>query len=293
MKILITGASGFAGSHLVELLEKKGHQIFAPKIDLLNATETANAVSGKMFDGVVHLAAIAFSGGSFAVPGKILKNNILAELNLLEVLRQNKSQPRILLVCSADEYGQGSGRPIKETDPLMPTSPYAVSKIGQDFLGLMHYLAYGMKIIRVRPFNHIGERQMPGFVVPDFAKQIVDIEKSTSNGIIKVGNLNTIRDFTDVKDMMEAYWLALTKGIPGEVYNLGSGKGVEIKEVLKLMIGLSSAQIRIDIDESRFRPGDTPRLICNPQKFRQLTGWKPKIKLSETLQRVLEYFRNN
>lgn len=291
MNILVTGARGFAGSHLVDQLKKKGHRVIAPRANLLNATETAAALAESKPDGVIHLAAIAVVGTSYTSPAKILRNNIFAQLNLLETLRKQRSKARILIICSADEYGKGFDRPIDESAPLMPTSPYAVSKIGQDFLGLQYHLNYGMKIIRVRPFNHIGERQSLGFVVPDFAMQIARIELSRRPGNIKVGNLNAVRDFTDVKDMVKAYELALIKGKPGEVYNIGSGKGVKIKQLLDRLIRLSPAKITVKVDRSRFRPGKEPKLVCNPEKFRKLTGWKATIPLEETLKRVLEYWR--
>lgn len=291
MKILVTGAYGFAGSHLLELLRSKKHEIYPPHVDLLNATDVAAHIGNKQFDGVIHLAAIASAGDSFNSPGKILRNNILAELNLLEALRARQSKARILILGSADEYGRGSSKPVHERTPLLPISPYAVSKIGQDFLALQYHLAYGMAIIRVRPFNHIGERQALGFVVPDFAKQIVDIEKSGKPGVMNVGNLEPVRDFTDVKDMVRAYEVALEKGIPGEVYNIGSGKGVKIRNLLNRMIHLSTARITIHVDQSRLRP-DEPRLVCDPKKFQKLTGWEAQIPLEETLRRVLKYWRN-
>lgn len=291
MKILVTGSRGFAGTHLVEYLKSKKHEVFEPRVDLCNATETSNALSKKRFDGVIHLAAMAATGDSFVSPAKILKNNILAQLHLLEVLRRNNSHARILIVCSADEYGQRSKKPIDENAVLMPTSPYAVSKIAQDFMGLQYFLSYGMPIIRVRPFNHIGEGQRLGFVVPDFTKQIVDIERSGKPGIMTVGNLNAVRDFTDVKDMVRAYELALTEGHPGEVYNIGSGRGVKIHDLLHQLIKLSHAKITVKIDKSMFRPGESPRLVADSTKFRKLTGWAPIIPLEETLKRVLEWYR--
>lgn len=300
MRILVTGAHGFAGSHLVELLESKNYSVFSPRIDLLNATDVSSVIGSKTFDYVVHLAAIAAVGESLASPAKILRNNIFAQLNLLEALKRKKSVARILIICSADEYGQPAKQPIDENFPLLPTNPYAVSKVAQDFMGLQYHLAYGMHIIRVRPFNHIGEGQSLGFVVPDFAKQIVDAEKNQKRSdlggrqgrtFINVGNLSTVRDFTDVLDMVAAYELALTKGQPGEVYNLGSGIGVTIKDLLNQLISLSSAKISIKTDPSRFRPADQPKLVCNSEKFHLLTGWKAKIPLKTTLKRVLEWWR--
>lgn len=291
MKILVTGSRGFAGTHLVEYLKSKKHDVIELRVDLCNATETAGALSRKKFDGVIHLAAMAATGDSFVSPAKILKNNILAQLNLLETLRRNKSNAKVLIICSADEYGSGSNKPIDEEAPLAPTSPYAVSKITQDFMGLQYFLSYGMSVIRVRPFNHIGEGQRIGFVVPDFVKQIVDIERSGKPGIMTVGNLDAIRDFTDVKDMVCAYELALTEGRLGEVYNIGSGKGVKIHDLLHQLISMSPATIRVNIDASRFRPGESPKLIADSTLFRNLTGWKPTIPLETTLVRVLEWWR--
>lgn len=291
MRVLVTGAHGFAGSHLLELLQSKKYDVYAPHFDLLNATDVTANIGRKQFEGVIHLAAIAQAGASFNSPGKILRNNILAELNLLEALRAQHSKARILILGSADEYGRGSDEPVHEDTPLLPISPYAVSKIGQDFLALQYHLAYGMNIIRVRPFNHIGERQALGFVVPDFAKQIVEIEKTGKPGVIHVGNLEPTRDFTDVKDMVRAYELALLKGVAGEVYNIGSGKGIKIRDLLDTLIRLSTAKITINVDQSRMRP-DEPKLVCDPSKFQKLTGWKAHIPLEETLERVLECWRN-
>lgn len=293
MRILVTGAGGFAGSHLIEHLESQGHEVLAPKIELLNATDTEVALAKTDPEGVIHLAAIAAVGESLASPAKILRNNIFAQLNLLESLRRKNSATKILLVCSADEYGKSADEPIAEDAPLLPTSPYAVSKVGQDFLGLQYFLGYGMDVIRVRPFNHIGERQTTGFVVPDFVKQIVAIERSGGQGVVRVGNLEAVRDFTDVKDMVKAYELALTRGEPGEVYNIGSGRGISIKDLLNQLISLSTAKISIKVDPTRLRVGDQPQLVCNPGKFQALTGWKAEIPLKDTLVRVLEYWRNN
>lgn len=291
MKILVTGSSGFVGRHLVKYLKTKKHQVIPLDVDLLNATAVESSLSKINPDGVIHLAAIAAVGESLTSPAKILRNNIFAQLNLLEALKRKKSSARILIIGSADEYGQTSDKPIDENFPLLPTSPYAVSKVAQDFLGLQYHLSYGLNIIRVRPFNHIGEGQSTGFVVPDFAKQIVEIEMSGKPGNILVGNLNAQRDFTDVLDMINAYELALIKGKPPEVYNLGSGRSIVIKDLLNILISLSSAKIAIKADPSRFRPADQPKLVCNSEKFHLLTGWQAKIPLETTLKRVLEYFR--
>ena len=291
MNILVTGSNGFAGRHLTKHLKENGHQPLTPEIDLLNATETEVVISKQKFDTVVHLAAMAEVGTSMISPAKILRNNIFGELNLLEALRRRNSKARVLIICSADEYGGSQSGSIAETAAFKPASPYAVSKVAQDFLGLQYFLSYGLDIVRLRPFNHIGEGQRIGFVVPDFVKQIVEIEKSGKPGEIVVGNLEAVRDFTDVLDMVSAYELALMKGEAGEVYNVGSGKGVKISYLLDQLVKMSKAKIKITVDKSRFRPGEPSQLICNPDKFMQATGWKPEIPLEKTLERVLEWWR--
>lgn len=291
MNILVTGSHGFAGRHLTKHLKENGHQPLTPEIDLLNATETEIVLSKEKFDAVIHLAAMAEVGTSMISPAKILRNNIFGELNLLEALRRKNSKARVVIICSADEYGGNQTGAIDESASIRPASPYAVSKVAQDFLGLQYFLSYGLDIVRLRPFNHIGEGQRTGFVVPDFVKQIIAIEKSGKSGEIVVGNLEAIRDFTDVLDMVSAYELALAKGVAGEVYNIGSGKGVKISFLLDRLVAMSKAKIKITVDKSRFRPGEPSQLVCNPDKFMKATGWKPEIPLEKTLRRVLEWWR--
>jgi len=174
----------------------------------------------------------------------------------------------------------------------MPTNPYAVSKIAQDFLGLQYFLSYGLKIVRVRPFNHIGPRQSPRFVVPSFAKQIAEIEKGKKENILHVGNLSSRRDFTDVRDMVAAYLLSLEKGDLGDVYNIGSGVSRQISKMLDMLLSLSSKKIDVEIDKSLFRPKDDPELVCDKSKFTKQTGWEPKIEIEKTLKDTLDYYRN-
>lgn len=314
-KILITGISGFAGSFLAEELVKKNCFISGTtindhndnitniktklqlyKCDLKNYKDVGIVVKKTNPDYIFHLAALPSPADSFNNAGDTLVNNILAEANILEAVRVNilkKKNPRILIVASADEYGLVRlNEKIDENSPLNPTSPYAVSKIAQDFLGLQYYNTYKMDIVRVRPFNHIGPRQSPAFVIPSFAKQIAEIEKDPKNALL-VGNLEPIRDFTDVRDMVKAYVLALEKCPPGEVYNLGSGKGLRISDLLDILLSLSKIRITITKDLSRFRPIDNPILICDNLKFRKLSGWKPEIEIHKTLTDVLNYWREN
>lgn len=175
---------------------------------------------------------------------------------------------------------------------MHPTSPYAISKIAQDLLGFQYYLSYNLNIVRVRPFNHIGPRQKPTFVVAGFSKQIADIEAGLQEPILKTGNLSAIRDFTDVTDMVKAYWLAINKGEIGEVYNIGSGIGHSMEDILKILLSLSGKKIKILTDKKLLRPSDNPVLICNVNKFQKLTGWKPTVNIKESLNKVLDYWRN-
>lgn len=312
-KVLITGITGFAGSFLAEeLLKNQEYEIYgtylAPKslsnvtpikekislsmLDLLDFGKVSEEVGRIKPDIVFHLAAIATTSQSFENPQEIFTNNVNAELNLLEGLRKKKLNPRVLVVSSAEVYGAVSPEnlPIDEETPLLPSNTYAVSKLSQDFLGLQYFLTYGMNIIRVRPFNHIGPRQSPHFVVADFARKIVEVENGKSDGI-KVGNLESRRDFTDVRDMVKAYSLAITMGKTGDVYNLGSGKAYSISEVLEKMIKMSKGSIKVEEDRSLLRPSDNPELICDYSKFKALTSWEPVIDIDKTLKDTLEYWR--
>jgi GDP-4-dehydro-6-deoxy-D-mannose reductase len=312
MKVLITGASGFVGTHLTEYYTKHHakedlHCItfggpgtlakFIPdsqiyELDLLKKEKVVEIVKSVKPDIVIHLAALAAVGKSFKDPQMVLKNNILIAVNLLEAIRKYSKKAKVLLIGSADEYGliAASEVPIKENTPLRPTSPYSVSKITVDFLGLQYFLAYKIKIIRLRPFNHIGEGQGLGFAVSDFAKQIIETEMKKRKEV-RVGNLAAIRDFTDVKDIVEAYYLALKKCTPGEVYNVGSGKGVRMQDLLNILISKAKGDIRVEVDPKLYRPVDIESVVADSSKFQNTTGWKPSIPLDVTLERVLNYWR--
>lgn len=313
MKALITGIAGFAGSHLSEfLLSKKievsgfylpGHSTenvdhIVDKIDLiacdlLNKKNVEEKVSKINPDYVFHLAAFASPAASFKNPKMTLENNIVGQLNLLEALVKGKSQAKILIVGSADEYGNvdPGDLPIAEDTPLAPPSPYAVSKVAQDLLGLQFFLHHKLNIVRVRPFNHIGPRQSPSFVVSAFASQIAKLEKQ-DGGEIRVGNLETWREFTDVKDMVVAYFLALEKGKVGSVYNIGVGKPIKVAQILKILLSLSYVKIKVAVDKKLYRPMDIVKIYCDSSKFRKETGWRPKINIAKTLSDTIDYERN-
>lgn len=315
-KVLITGISGFAGSYLAEYLVSKrefdiyGTYLFEEskenvnkvkdhigliKADLSKEDQVFDIIKKVRPFLIFHLAALTSPADSFKNPKETVINNIALQINLLEAVRENKLfDTRILIVSSADIYGLVSEKdlPIDEETKLMPTSPYSVSKIAQDFLGLTYFLSYGLKTIRVRPFNHTGPRQSPHFVVASFAKQIAEIEKGKKKPILSVGNIEAKRDFTNVKDMIRAYSLAIEKGKIGEVYNIGSGISYKISDILNTLVSMSKVKIKIEKDGALIRPSDNPDLICDPRKFVSLTNWKPEISIETTLKDTLDYWRN-
>ena len=315
MKAFITGITGFAGSFLAENLVSKGayevsgtylsesslanldsvkDKVKLHKVDLQDFEEVKKIIFEEKPDVIFHLAALASAAQSFKNPSEFINNNISAQINLLEAVRQAGIKPKILIVSSAEVYGDvsTSDLPINEGVPIRPVNPYAVSKVAQDFMGLQYFLSYNIPVIRVRPFNHIGPRQSPAFVVARFAKAIAEIEKNDSESTLKVGNLEAKRDFTDVRDMVEAYAVLIEKGEAGEVYNAGSGRSIKIEEILNKLLALSDKKITVERDESLFRPIDVPDLVCDNSKIKQTTGWEPKVEIDQTLAATLDYWRN-
>jgi len=314
LKVLITGVTGFAGSHLTEyLLARQDCAIWGVGLPQAGAghiahlTDRVHLVQGDLSafdfvsqligevcpDWIVHLAAQAAPSLSWTYPGETLTNNILSELNLFRALIAHNLAPRLLILGSGDEYGlvQPEDLPITETTPFRPHNPYAVSKIAQDYLAYQFFLSHRLPAIRVRPFNHIGPRQSDAFVVADFAHQIAGAEAGVREPVIRVGNLEAQRDFTDVRDMVRAYVLALEKGEPGEVYNIGSGMPRRIGDLLTTLLTLARRPLRVETDPQRYRPVDVPVLYCDSRKFRACTGWSPQIPFEQTLTDVLDYWR--
>jgi GDP-4-dehydro-6-deoxy-D-mannose reductase len=310
-RALITGINGFVGGYLAEhLIERQWHvggiatsaEIRLPSlrphvdfisVDLLDAQATRRALKHTRPDVIFHLAAQAHVPTAVAHPVETITNNLQIQLQLFEAIRGLSLDPLIVVACTSEEYGsvRPDDIPIDEETPLRPSNPYAFSKVAQDMLALQYFLGYGMRTIRLRLFNHIGPRQSDSYAIPAFAHQIARIEAGLQEPIVRVGNLDVQRDFTDVRDVARAYELAALQGVPGEVYNVGSGRAVALREILRMLIGLSTATIVVEPDPARIRPVDVPVIACDATRFYRQTGWHPTIALHRSLADVLAEWR--
>ncbi len=315
MKALITGITGFAGSHLADYLlahhpeievwgvyrwrsrrdniDHLGDRVRLVECELRDYASVAAALERSRPDYIFHLAAQSFVPTSWSAPADTLSSNIVGQAHLFEGCRTLGLDPVIQIACSSEQYGLvlPDEVPITENNPLRPLSPYAVSKVGQDFLGYQYFQSYGLKVVRTRGFNHTGPRRGEVFVTSNFAKQIASIEAGRQAPVLRVGNLDAVRDFTDVRDMVRAYWLAVEKGRPGEVYNIARGEGITIRDMLGKLLALSTVEVEVVTDPDRLRPSDVEILIGDSSKFRADTGWAPEIPFDQTLADLLAYWR--
>ena len=309
MKALIIGVTGFVGKYLVDELSCAGWDVSGTRLptesadldipvyglDILDAASVKNLLRKVSPDHVFHLAAQSSVAISWKQPALTVDVNIKGVVNLLEAVREMETPPRVLLIGSGDEYGyiQPEELPICEDTALRPGNIYACTKIAQGMLGQIYARAYGLEIVIIRAFNHIGRGQTDTFVVPGFCKQIAEIESKNDKGYIKVGNLEVKRDFTDVQDIVKAYHLLAEKGESGEIYNVGSGNSIAIADILEILIKLSNVKIIVEQDPQRMRPSDTPEVRADISKLVECTGWKPEIALEDTLRDVLEEWRGH
>ncbi|MBI2976846.1 MAG: GDP-mannose 4,6-dehydratase [Chloroflexi bacterium] len=312
MRILITGVGGFAGSHLADALLAQGERdlcgvLVAPGrpnyldervrlvvANLREPAEVAHLLAEFKPDRIYHLAGQAFVPQSWSDPWDTLENNIRAQLNILHgCVQLGLMQTRVLAVGSNEEYGRldAAELPARETSPLRPDSPYGVSKIAQDYLGQSYFISHGLPVVRVRPFNHIGPRQSARFVAADFAGQIVEIERGRRAPVVRVGNLQAERDFSDVRDIVRGYVAALEQGQAGEVYNVASGVPRPISVLLDGLLALAQRAITVEVDPAKLRPSDTSRQQGDSSKLRAATGWEPRIPFEQTLKDILDYER--
>ncbi len=315
MRVLITGISGFVGSVLANYLLSSGFgrslelhgtihradsriqnlrgRLHLHKGDLRNPSWIERVIATVRPDYTFHLAAWSDVRASWDQPWAVYELNISCQLNLLEALRRHTPETRVLAVASSEVYGlvEPDDLPIDESTPLRPNSPYGVSKVAQDLMAQQYGYSYGISAIRVRSFNHIGPGQSDNFVASAFARQIAEIESGLQQPVLKVGNLEAERDYTDVRDMVRAYWLALKYGEPGGVYNIGSGSSVPVQKLLDVLLELSDVQITVEQDPKRLRPSDVSRIVCDPNRILKETGWVPEFTLRESLADVLKYWR--
>ena len=314
-KVLITGITGFAGSHLAEYCLGRGdaevYGIYRWRSQMDNVKAIKNDINliecdirdyssvRKAFERVkpdycFHLAAQSFVPTSWNAPAETMTTNAVGQLNIFESVRELELNTRIQLACSSEEYGMvyADEVPIKETNPLRPLSTYGVSKVTQDLLGYQYHESYDMFIVRTRAFNHEGPRRGEVFVTSNFAKQVAEIEKGLKDPVLYVGNLEAKRDFTDVRDTVRAYWLSLEKGDAGDVYNIASGKSMKIRKMLDMLLDSTDTKIEVKQDPERMRPSDVEILEGDASKFMNKTGWKPEIPFERTMSDLLDYWRD-
>jgi len=313
-KALITGVTGFAGSHLAELLlsekvevhgilrwrskmdniEEIKTKIHLHEADLLDTHSMYKVVDEIRPDYIFHLAAQSYVQTSWSSPSNTLEINVIGTVNIFEAVRKSGLPITIQIACSSEEYGRvfKNELPINENNPLRPLSPYAVSKLAMDYLGYQYWESYGLRIIRTRGFNHTGPRRGDVFSESTFAKQIAEIEKGLKSPQVLVGNLDAQRDYTDVRDMVKAYYLSVRKCKSGEVYNIATGKSWRIGDVLDLLLSKSKVKIKIVRDKSRLRPSDVEILVGDASKFKKQTGWHPQIAFEKTMEDLLNYWRS-
>lgn len=309
-KGLVIGAAGFVGSYLIDEMCASGMEAYATKLphevlhndkakvydlDIMSKEDVVSLLFEIQPDYIFHLAAQSSVGLAWKNPGLTVDVNIKGSINVMDAIRELFYKPRVLLIGSGEEYGhiRPGETPIQENNLLRPGNIYAATKACQNMIGNIYSKAYDMELMMVRAFNHIGPGQAPMFVVSDFCKQVAEIEKGLREPIMKVGNLAAKRDFTDVRDVVKAYVKLIVSGQPGETYNVGSGDAKAIQEILDLIVSMSTADIKVEIDPNKLRPVDVPIIEADITKINRLTGWKPEIPLEQTIRETLDYWRRN
>jgi GDP-4-dehydro-6-deoxy-D-mannose reductase len=315
VKVLITGAGGFVGGHLLTYLNETAgmtlHGTLASEserrpalealcpnlwiVDIRDPAAVQAVLDAIRPDRIYHLAGQAYVPRSFEDPWDTLETNIRGTLNILEAVRVLKLHTRVLVVGSAEVYGavRPEQLPLTEDTPFAPSSPYSVSKVGQDMLALQYALAHHVFTVRVRPFNHIGPGQNNRFAVSNWALQIAEAERGQREPVVYVGELEAARDFTDVRDVVRAYVLAINQGEPGAVYNVCTGQAYSMKVILNKLIALSKVPIEVRVDAGRLRPTEIPVLVGDCRRLRERTGWQPEIPIDQSLRDALDDWRQH
>ena len=310
MKALVIGGGGFVGPYLVRhLTDDCGYEVTVTKtekeqlvmdnavvknLDILDIGQIVGLLKAEQPDYIFHLAAQSSVAYSWKNPTLTIDVNIKGCVNLLDAVRQLDKKPRVLLIGSGEEYGhiKEGECPIVEDNTVRPGNIYAATKACQNMLGKIYSDAYGLDIMMVRAFNHIGPNQTPMFVVADFCKQVADIEKDRQEPVIYVGNLSAKRDFTDVRDVVKAYALLVEHGRRGETYNVGTGHAIAISQILDEIVAMSDTAIEVKVDENKLRPVDVPIIEPDIDKIKSEVGWQPVISLEQTLRETLEHWRS-
>lgn len=308
-KALIIGAAGFVGNYLIDHIQKdciwsiivtkmpqekiEKEDIEIRDLDILDQEAIANLLNDVRPDYIFHLAAQSSVALSWKNPGITVDVNIKGSLNVLDAIRELDYKPRVLLIGSGEEYGhvRPDEVPVREDNVLRPGNIYAATKACQNMLGRIYSQAYGMDIMMVRAFNHVGPNQAPLFVVADFCKQVAEIEKGLREPVMKVGNLSAKRDFSDVRDVVRAYTLLMEHGVAGESYNVGSGSAIEIREILDMILSFAKVPVAVEVDPAKLRPVDVPVIEADVSKLVACTGWKREIGLERTIEETLDFWR--
>jgi GDP-4-dehydro-6-deoxy-D-mannose reductase len=305
--VLVTGAAGFAGTHLVECLERQGVQVVAWRrpagrsghraararwmsVDLLDRASVAGALGEIKPAAIYHLAGAAHAAQSWRYVRETFEGNVLATHHLFEGLRANRLTPRVLVACSAHVYAPQT-KPLAEDDELKPASPYATSKLATELLAARAWREDGLPTLIARAFNHVGPRQDPSYVASSIARQIALIERGKVEPVLTLGNIEPRRDFTDVRDTVRAYVAMIVHGRPGIPYNVASGRAIAIAELVDALVGRARCSVRIVQDEARFRPNDVPLLVGDRTRLTTDTGWEPRIPFDQTIDDLLDYWR--
>ncbi|MBI5956447.1 MAG: GDP-mannose 4,6-dehydratase [Chloroflexi bacterium] len=272
----------------------KAGQVNLLQCELADSYSVRKLISSVQPERIFHLAAQSFVLSSWNAPVETFQTNVIGQINLFEAVREAGLDPTIHIAGSSEEYGlvYPDEVPMKETNALRPLSPYAVSKVAQELLAWQYFKSYGLKTVVTRGFNHTGPRRGQVFSTSSFAKQIAEIEKGKREPVVHVGDISSKRDWTDVRDMVRAYWLALDKGQPGQVYNVGSGTTRTIQEMLDILLSLSTVKVTVVQDPGRLRPSDVKILWADTTKFCNQTGWVPQIPFEQTMKDLLNYWRD-